>query len=226
MKTPIQININKPCREHFGSFSTTEKGGFCATCQKEVIDFSTMPTSEILAKLQPKSKGLCGRFKAGHVNRPFIIPLRRNLGMAGIALMSLTLSPVAFGQSINTATPKIVQAQQLGQYVVKGTVVDDQNIPLMGVNVVLKGSDEGVATDFDGKFEFSRPLDEGAILVFSYIGFEPKEYKVQASESEIQEVVITFEYSDVMLMGEVSIDEIYSSKDHKKGKKSKSGPKK
>jgi len=56
--------------------------------------------------------------------------------------------------------------------------------------------------------------------VFSYIGFEPKEYKIAKNESEIIDVSIKFEASDIFLMGEVSMDGIYSSQTKKTKKNS------
>ena len=56
---------------------------------------------------------------------------------------------------------------------VSGTVTDDTNVPLAGVSVVVKGTTTGTATDFDGNYQLT--LNTGDILVFSYVGFTPKE---------------------------------------------------
>lgn len=49
--------------------------------------------------------------------------------------------------------------------------------PLPGVNVVLKGTTTGTATDADGKYSLSVPASGGA-LVFSFIGLESKEIEI------------------------------------------------
>lgn len=51
-----------------------------------------------------------------------------------------------------------------------------EGIPLGGVNVLEKGSSNGTQTDFDGNYSIS--VNEGAIIMFSYIGFATKEFKV------------------------------------------------
>ena len=56
---------------------------------------------------------------------------------------------------------------------VRGTVTDNTNTPLIGVNVVQKGTTNGTVTDMDGNFSLSVP--QGSSLVFSYIGFETQE---------------------------------------------------
>lgn len=59
------------------------------------------------------------------------------------------------------------------QQSIKGLVTDANNTPLPGVSVLIKGSDTGVATDFDGNYEIS--ASQGDTLIFSYIGFSTKE---------------------------------------------------
>lgn len=53
---------------------------------------------------------------------------------------------------------------------ITGLVTDDKGEPLIGANVVLKGSSSiGVITDLDGKFSLNAPLQ--GTLQISYIGF-------------------------------------------------------
>ncbi len=61
--------------------------------------------------------------------------------------------------------------------VVRGTVTDESGEPLIGVNVVIKGTTRGVITDVEGNYEITVP-DEDAVLVFSYVGFVTKEIRV------------------------------------------------
>lgn len=50
-----------------------------------------------------------------------------------------------------------------------GTVVDENNEPLIGVNVVVEGTATGTATDIDGNF--SLQVDRNSKITFSYIGY-------------------------------------------------------
>lgn len=59
---------------------------------------------------------------------------------------------------------------------VKGNVADERGTPLIGANIVEKGTYNGVTTDFDGNFEIS--VSENAILVVSYIGHTTQEIVV------------------------------------------------
>ncbi|RBQ07885.1 SusC/RagA family TonB-linked outer membrane protein [Pedobacter miscanthi] len=64
---------------------------------------------------------------------------------------------------------------------VKGKVTDAKGGPLIGVVVKVKGSTGGTSSGTDGGFSISAP--NGAILIFSYVGFESKEIKVPGNGS-------------------------------------------
>ena len=52
---------------------------------------------------------------------------------------------------------------------VKGTVTDATGEPVIGANVLEKGTTNGVITDIDGNFQLQ--TSRGAILQFSFVGF-------------------------------------------------------
>ena len=61
---------------------------------------------------------------------------------------------------------------------VSGQVLEkDTDIPLLGVSILIKGTDRGVSTDFDGNFEINN-VGDSAILVFSYLGYSTREIEV------------------------------------------------
>ena len=81
---------------------------------------------------------------------------------------------------------------------ITGTVVDDQGLPLPGVNVLIKGTSTGVQTDFSGEYLISAAPQD--VLVFSYVGFRTAERTVGAENvinvtlmtdaAELEEVVV------------------------------------
>jgi len=58
---------------------------------------------------------------------------------------------------------------------VTGTVTQDGD-PLPGVSILIKNTQKGVSTDFDGKYQIKASPDD--VLVFSYVGMKPVEIKV------------------------------------------------
>lgn len=63
-----------------------------------------------------------------------------------------------------------VEISQFKQITVTGTVVDNLGIPLPGVTITIEGTTTGIVTDIDGKYSID--VEEGAVLVFSFVGFE------------------------------------------------------
>src|SRR5690554_5901828 len=56
---------------------------------------------------------------------------------------------------------------------VTGQVTDESGEPIPGATVLVKGTTTGMATDMDGRYSMSTSAD--AVLVFSFIGFQPQE---------------------------------------------------
>lgn len=71
-------------------------------------------------------------------------------------------------------------AQQLS---VKGTVNDQTGIPVIGANVLVKGTTNGVITDIDGKFQLS--ANKGDVLSVSFVGYTSQEVTVTGKELTI-----------------------------------------
>jgi len=65
-----------------------------------------------------------------------------------------------------------------------GRVVDSENRPLPGASVKVKKTGKGVSTDKDGKF-FLRGVEEGAVLVVSFIGYLSKEVSASANMGNV-----------------------------------------
>lgn len=68
----------------------------------------------------------------------------------------------------------------LAQRTVMGTVTDTNGEPLIGANVLVKGTTIGSVTDFDGKYTIEVP-DGVSVLVFSYTGFQTQEVTLGVS---------------------------------------------
>lgn len=74
----IQLSIPTPCHENWENMTPVEKGRYCSSCQKQVVDFSSMSDREIAAFFKKPSAGAtCGRFLNDQLNRDIVIPRKR-----------------------------------------------------------------------------------------------------------------------------------------------------
>ena len=57
---------------------------------------------------------------------------------------------------------------------VKGTVLDEDKLPIIGANIMVKGTSLGTITDMDGNFVLTVPYED-AVLTVSFIGYTTKD---------------------------------------------------
>ena len=98
----------------------------------------------------------------------------------------LTLStalPLLFGlwvgqdaQAASPAGAERITLEQQQAKTIQGVVLDEAGIPVIGANVVEKGTTNGTITDLDGNFTLS--VSSGAILQITYIGYQTQEITV------------------------------------------------
>jgi len=90
-----------------------------------------------------------------------------------------------------------------GQQQVSGTVRDATGaLPLPGVNVVIKGTAQGTATDLNGAYELTVPSLSDT-LVFSFIGFEQQEVPISGrTQIDVELVEATFDVGgEIVVIG-------------------------
>lgn len=102
------------------------------------------------------------------------------------------------GNTVKSIVPSTPQPQQQ-QKVVKGTVLDPLGEPVIGANVVEKGTTNGIITDLDGTFTLHVSPD--AVLEISYIGYVTQTVPVKGKSvvsvtlredsQALEEVVVT-----------------------------------
>lgn len=60
---------------------------------------------------------------------------------------------------------------------ISGTVTDENNVPLLGANVMIEGTGRGTTTNFEGHYEIA--VNEGEVISFSFVGFITQKVKVE-----------------------------------------------
>jgi TonB-linked SusC/RagA family outer membrane protein len=114
----------------------------------------------------------------------------------------MKMKQVFLGKVCMLALLLICSGAQLYAQKVTGVVVDETNVPIPGANVVVKGTTNGVVTDIDGKFSIG-PVDLAKdILVFSFIGYDAKEVKINGlNQVNVQMSSSTLQIEEVVAIG-------------------------
>lgn len=83
---------------------------------------------------------------------------------------------------------------------VQGTVKDESGTPMVGVNVVVKGTTNGSVTDVSGKYQIDAKT--GSVLSFSFIGYETHEETIGTQkEINVQMALSDLVVEDVVVVG-------------------------
>ncbi|MDY4757393.1 MAG: TonB-dependent receptor [Parabacteroides sp.] len=114
----------------------------------------------------------------------------------GLALCCLLAGGAVLPQS-SMLRAEVSVAQQ--QRTVKGVVTDTKGEPLLGVNVIVKGTTNGTITDLDGNF--SLEVEPNAILEVSYIGYVTQQVPANGTSLKITLKEDTQNLDEVVVVG-------------------------
>lgn len=183
MRTELKISIPEPCQENWKNMSANQKGRHCKSCEKTVVDF-TPKTDEFIVNYFLENNNVCGRFKKQQLNRPIVFSRKSKNNywsyLASGLLAFLSLSPQESKAQVasnpdqtnitNTHLVKGKIAQSiLRNKTISGLIIDESGLPLPAATVLVKGTNNGTSTDFDGNYKLK--VKKGDILVISYVGY-------------------------------------------------------
>ena len=118
----------------------------------------------------------------------------KSFGFIAILMIALLAFDTSYGQT--------------EERTITGLVVNEDG-PLPGVNITLKGERVGTSTNFDGEFTFPKKLKTGDILVFSYLGYMTQNITIDAKTNFIR---LELEPDMVEMMGDLDTNTPYKTK--------------
>lgn len=210
MKKPIQISIPSPCHENWDAMTPADKGRFCASCQKTVFDFTNSSDREIASVLK-NTNNACGRFRTTQLDRDLLIPKEKaTIWMAASAAVVSFLTignhtisaqtPVNTEQHVSeTDDIKVGKVAAPQKRIITGTVLATDGLPVPGTNVIIKGTEKGEITDFDGNFTIE--ADNGDILRFAFVGM--KDNEITVTDQQNYQIVLIYDEELVYMVGEI-----------------------
>jgi hypothetical protein len=109
---------------------------------------------------------------------------------------------------LSVAMAMVFSTAVMAQSTVSGTTIDsDLGTPLPGVNIVEKGTTNGVSSDFNGNFSI-RTTKTDAVLVVTYVGFLTQEIAI-SGDADLGEIIMEtsqFGLQEVNIIASVAVD--------------------
>ncbi|KAA6340562.1 TonB-dependent receptor SusC [termite gut metagenome] len=146
------------------------------------LSISNVTVKTVIETLK-KDYGYSFVFESGDVNTQKIISVSaQNQSVNDVVKQILQGQDLSFEikdksiivHKINTTRTQPAVSQQGKR--ITGTVIDEQGEPVIGANVVEKGTTNGTITDVDGRFTLN--VSQGAVLIISFIGYTSVETPV------------------------------------------------
>jgi hypothetical protein len=220
-----KITIPEPCHEKWAEMSATERGAFCHSCKKEVIDFTGLTTTELGDYLKRNTLS-CGRFTPTQLEANYIIakdkPGRKWFYKGWLAaIISLFLSLINSKAEAKNIAPRIewvaksnsdkllpnVNEEPIdsGAVFVSGKVTDEQGQGLPSVVFYLNDQPAGMS-DIDGNFKLKVPQEfKGRTVTITarMLGFEVTNQKLGIIKNDSivnMKMVLHYAVMGVMIM--------------------------
>jgi hypothetical protein len=103
--------------------------------------------------------------------------------------LKLVFALIAFGFALQFSNAQVKNTlENPKNLIISGQVSDDEGL-LPGTSIILKGTNIGVVSDENGKYTFPKSLAIGDVLLFSYLGYEKKEVKLNGKSTVISPIM-------------------------------------
>lgn len=207
MAKKLQLTIPEPCHENWDKMTPLEQGRFCASCQKQVVDFTNMSDRQLAVFFKKpilslsKEGSVCGRFQQDQLDRDMEIQKKRIPWVKyffQFALPAFLMSAKASAQGKvrvtgDTITVPVQTHVTLGmvamptceveksniEKIITGKVVDQSGFGIAGATIAVKGTRIATLTDSAGSFKLNlKDVGDKIVLVTSFIGFVSQEVVV------------------------------------------------
>jgi len=220
MSKSIQLSIPEPCHEGWDKMTQVEKGRFCQSCQKTVVDFSQMSDKQILEYIAKSSSQPCGHFYTDQLNRSLIEASepRKSWWRRGwnMVAASFLISTAAYAQgNITVKKSKLVTTvkdkKRESKAVILGMVLPTAPnarvlnsatmLPIEGVTVTMSYVDGSQRTIMSNKSGLVRlntlPVDKKAEISFTAIGYKPLKFPASYFDSDSRDVYLEEDYVEL-----------------------------
>ncbi len=225
MNKNLQLHIPEPCHEAWNNMNPEKGGRFCASCQKTVVDFTSMTDQAVLQYFKNLKGNTCGRFRDDQLNRELQAQRRKKFKwykyIIQLLFPTLVITSKSFSQGEISKKPAVCIAPtkqgeavpirlggvrpNVNETAINGKVVDKDGAPISFATVIIKGTKNGAATDKDGKFKIKPSSPLPLTLSISSLGYEKEEIIVDENRRVSSVKICLMEQSLVGTVGAVVV---------------------
>jgi|SRR5690606_19669908 len=206
----MKISIPKPCHENWNEMLPEEKGRFCLSCQKCVLDFTELSDDEILKSVQKPNQ--CGRFSNQQLER-----INRKLKEENQIRFPRTFRYSALILALGLGGNLVAQEKEKVEIVdstfLKATIIDSDGFPIPDAVVNLNNHNIEVHSDENGYFEMKIPDNnqKNIITITDLLGYS-QEFCVADINNEIKLNYPDFELTEPIIVGLIYTERTFTGK--------------
>lgn len=226
----VQYAIQEPCHANWNEMQPEVQGRFCSSCEKSVVDFTTMSDFSIVNYLENhKSEKVCGRFTQTQLNRVYQLNPAVSIPffdlravVLGLALTTFSAvhsfsqtepqEPVKIDTTVQQIPPIIMGKVAMETYdhstekVAKGRITNSLD-SFKGIHVQLKDGNgkvlKTIEPDSNGNFEFALNWKQNPTYIeVSGVRFETAR-RYFPSMNSLADIKIELAEVEIMMLGEV-----------------------
>lgn len=219
----VQLTIPEPCHENWDNMKPADKGRFCDSCHKNVVDFTGMSDAQVLAFFNKPSTGsICGRFMKDQLNRDMEIqrkriPWLKYFFQFSIPAFLVTKSYAQGGPMLIKKDQQVIVKDTVstcdffvkGEYVkkpgtiLKGRVLGASGEPIYHATISIEKMDYSTVSDGDGYFNLRyENINRKIRLLVSSIGYKKREMKLNLKKMS-SSITVTLDPEPVIYAGMV-----------------------
>lgn len=219
MAKQFQLNIPEPCQESWDRMKPTGCGRFCDSCQKTVVDFTTMNDQQLALFFKKNTASVCGRVRKDQLSKDFSIPpkpipwLRHLLKVVIPALLFSNkgytqgairkVVPATSQSPVKVQNDEVIIGDSIRTRFITGDVRDQNGNGLAGASVIIHGTPIGAVADEHGFFRLKLPDSKKKVYLYiSYVGFNAKQVSCELNDADT-ETYITLDPMEESVMGDI-----------------------
>ncbi|MEQ1732329.1 MAG: hypothetical protein ABL940_01575 [Bacteroidia bacterium] len=221
----ISLTIDNPCTQNWDGMIVNDNGKFCISCNKNVIDFSTLSDAEIIKLLSHTTSNVCGRLNSQQLNRVIhpkaeiqsglnkfwlsfsLTALLSNLGIVKATAQTSTKTEQLPTNNVSAKQPLSVNDSAVTK--IKCVLLDSiTHEPLAYAKVEIDELKIIGNTDTNGVFEFIKPINiksENVNIRVSSIAYYPTLINVNLINKTFFKIMVPRESMLINMMGSVCL---------------------